>query len=129
MLRVRQDKEWSDIEKAAQSLDDGARELDKGGNERDVAAHWAQQDVEKRDRCDLAGHLDEIDGKTHLEQRPIRKNVVCRDSSVGKGNQPVADEALSEDTADDGHQDENSSNPGGDPRVRAGNRLGSSGIE
>src|SRR6202030_3121675 len=86
-MRVRQDKEWSDIEKAAQSLDDGGGELDEGGNEREVAAHWAQQDVEKRGRRDLAGHLDEIDGKAHLEQRPIRKNVVCRDSSVGKGNQ------------------------------------------
>src|SRR5439155_7607478 len=125
-IRARQDKEWSDIEQAAHGLDDGSAEIDESGYKRDVPAHWTQQKIKKRGRRDLAGQLDEIDGKTDLEQRPIHKDVVCRDGSVGKGNQPIADEALSEDAGDDHHQKQNTSSPGSDLRFGAGNRLGSS---
>src|ERR1043166_8837809 len=54
-------------------------ELDEGGNDGNASVHWTQQDIHERDPRDIAGHLDEIDRKTQLEQRSIRKDVVCRD--------------------------------------------------
>ena len=101
---MEQHPQRSNKEDAGKGLENGAGEIDEGGDQSHAAVHRPQQDIPKSSVRDIARHLNEKDSEAQLEQASVRQDVVRGRRGVAEINQAVTDETLREYPAN--YQDE-----------------------
>src|SRR5438309_4273394 len=96
------------VEQTRQRLDAAAGQSEDRGGARDASVDGFQQIVIQQGHADLRDHLEHEDREAEPVERLVGENVGRGPRGVVANNQPVADEGLGGDSADDDEQIERS---------------------